>query len=151
MQSKFLRVGNCVPDIVWQTAVGVGDISRTLKNNDFERISNEVYDFSLLSKTPLEKIFSNLKNNGADIFRFEVYLTRQKFNLYSNFKERSSADCKFLQSTLRYEFGFDNLPTNMMPVAQLEAIVGCLLCEEKLNNNTHNIFDFRGLEVVNLK
>ena len=97
------------------------------------------------------ELFSNLKNNGADIFRFEVYLTRQKFNLYSNFKERSSADCKFLQSTLRYEFGFDNLPTNMMPVAQLEAIVGCLLCEEKLKDNTHNIFDFRGLEVVNLK
>ena len=43
------------------------------------------------------ELFSNLKNNGADIFRFEVYLTRQKFNLYSNFKERSSADCKFLQ------------------------------------------------------
>ena len=96
------------------------------------------------------ELFLNLKNNGADIFRFEVYLTRQKFNLYSNFKERSSADCKFLQSTLRYEFGFDNLPTNMMPVAQLEAIVGSLLCEEKLKGNTHNIFDFRGLEVVNL-
>ena len=38
----------------------------------------------------------------------------------------------------------------MMPVAQLEAIVGSLLCEEKLKGNTHNIFDFRGLEVVNL-
>lgn len=96
------------------------------------------------------ELFLNLKNNNAEIFRYEVYLTRQKFNLYSNFKERSSADCKFLQSTLKYEFGFNNLPTNMMPVAQLEAIVGCLLCEEKLKNNTHKIFEFRGLDVINI-
>lgn len=96
------------------------------------------------------ELLLNLKNQGADISRFEVYLTRQKFNLYSNFKERSSADCKFLQSALKYEYGFDTLPSNMMPVAQLEAIVGCLLGEEKLKNNTHTIFEFKGLDVINI-
>lgn len=88
------------------------------------------------------ELFMKLKEEGADISRFEVYLTRQKFNLYSNFKERSSADCKFLQSALKYEYNFDSLPANMMPVAQLEAIVGCLLGEEKLKNNTGKIFEF---------
>lgn len=96
------------------------------------------------------ELFMKLKEEGADISRFEVYLTRQKFNLYSNFKERSSADCKFLQSALKYEYDFDSLPANMMPVAQLEAIVGCLLGEEKLKNNTGKIFEFRGLDVINL-
>ena len=96
------------------------------------------------------ELFMKLKEEGADISRFEVYLTRQKFNLYSNFKERSSADCKFLQSALKYEYHFDSLPANMMPVAQLEAIVGCLLGEEKLKNNTGKIFEFRGLDVINL-
>ena len=96
------------------------------------------------------ELFMKLKEEGADISRFEVYLTRQKFNLYSNFKERSSADCKFLQSALKYEYNFDSLPANMMPVAQLEAIVGCLLGEEKLKNNTGKIFEFRGLGVINL-
>ena len=96
------------------------------------------------------ELFMKLKEERADISRFEVYLTRQKFNLYSNFKERSSADCKFLQSALKYEYNFDSLPANMMPVAQLEAIVGCLLGEEKLKNNTGKIFEFRGLDVINL-
>ena len=96
------------------------------------------------------ELFMKLKEEGADISRFEVYLTRQKFNLYSNFKERSSADCKFLQSALKYEYNFDSLPANMMPVAQLEAIVGCLLGEEKLKNNTGKIFEFRGLHGINL-
>lgn len=93
----------------------------------------------------------SLKDQGADVSRFEVYLTRQKFNLYSNYKERSSADCKFLQSALKFEYGYDELPSNMMPVAQLEAIVGTLLAEEKLRNNTHNIFEFKNLDVINLK
>ncbi len=96
------------------------------------------------------ELFLKLKNDGIDISRFEVYLTRQKFNLYSNFKERSSADCKFLQSALKYEYGFNSLPTNMMPVAQLEAIVGCLLCEEKLKTKTSKIFEFKGLDVINI-
>lgn len=92
----------------------------------------------------------NLKTDGIDVSRFEVYLTRQKLNLYSNFKERSSADCKFLQATLRNEFGFNELPTNMMPVAQLEAIVGTILAEEKIKNNTKSIFEFKNLDVINL-
>lgn len=93
----------------------------------------------------------NLKEEGADISRFEIYLTRQKLNLYSNFKERSTTDCKFLQTTLRNEFGFEELPANMMPVAQLEAIIGTLLACEKLKNNTQEIFDFKGLKVINCK
>ena len=93
----------------------------------------------------------NYKEEGIIINRFEVYLARQKLNLYSNYKERSSADCKFLQSMLRTEYGFDELPQNMMPMAQLEAIVGVLLGCEKLKNNTHEIFKFKNLEVINLK
>ena len=96
------------------------------------------------------ELFLNLKNEGVDISRFEVYLSRQKFNLYSNYKERSSADCKFLQSALKFEYGFDELPTNMMPVAQLEAIVGAMLAEEKLKGNTKKIFEFKKLDVINL-
>lgn len=91
-----------------------------------------------------------LKNNGADVSRYEVYLTRQKLNLYSNFKERSSADCKFLQSALKYEYGFDEMPVNMMPVAQLEAIVGAILGREKLQGKTEEIFQFRNLSIINV-
>ncbi|MBE7703481.1 MAG: hypothetical protein E7Z89_05455 [Cyanobacteria bacterium SIG28] len=92
----------------------------------------------------------SLKENGAEVFRYEIYLTRQKMNLYSNFKERSSADCKFLQATLKNEFGFEELPSNMMPVAQLEAVVGTLLAENKLKNNTKKIFEFKNLDVINV-
>lgn len=95
-------------------------------------------------------LLTDLKQKGADIVRFEVYLTRQKLNLYSNYKERSSADCKYLQNLLKTEFGFTELPCNMMPVAQLEAILGTILACEKLNNNTKRIFEYKNLDVINL-
>lgn len=116
------------------------------KENEFLNRDNWMQRFS----TRGSELFASLSKEGIDVSRFEVYLTRQRFNLYSNFKERSSADCKFLQSTLKYEFGFDLLPNNMMPVAQLEAIVGCLLCEEKLKGNTETIFKFKDLDVINI-
>jgi hypothetical protein len=109
-------------------------------DNWMQRFSTRGCDFLL-----------NLSQNEVQIIRFEVYLTRQKLNLYSNFKERSSADCKFLQNILKTEFEFQELPPNMMPVAQLEAIVGTLLAEEYLKNNTQNLFEFKGLNVVNVK
>ena len=94
--------------------------------------------------------FLKLKEEGISLSRYDIYLTRQKFNLYSNYKERSSADCKFLQSTLKFEYNFNDLPTNMMPVAQLEAIIGCLLAEQHLQNKTQTIFTYRNLDVINL-
>lgn len=97
------------------------------------------------------ELLSNLAERGADVVRFEVYLARQRLNLYSNYKERSSADCKFLQYVLKTEYGFDELPSNMMPVGQLEAIIGTILADKKLKNETEQIFEFKGLSVINAK
>ena len=95
------------------------------------------------------ELFFSLYEKGVDISRFEIYLARQKLNLYSNYKEHSSADCKFLQSSLKFDWGFDELPTNMMPAAQLEAIIGTILAEKKVKAETTKIFDFKGLDVIN--
>lgn len=97
------------------------------------------------------ELLLELAENGCEVYRYEVYLTRQKLNLYSNYKERSSADCKFLQSALKFEYGFNEMPVNMMPVAQLEAIIGTILAGEKLKNNTEELFEFRGLSAINIK
>lgn len=96
------------------------------------------------------ELFYGLKENGVDISRFEIYLSRQKLNLYSNYKERSSSDCKFLQSILKNEYGFNELPSNMMPMGELEAITGVLVAEKKVKNETEKIFDYKGLDVINV-
>ena len=96
------------------------------------------------------ELLSNMAEQGALLYRYEVYLSRQKLNLYSNYKEHSTADCKFLQSALRLDYGFEELPQNMVPAAQLEALVGIILAEKSLENKTEKIFDFKGLDVINV-
>lgn len=97
--------------------------------------------------------FKSLAEKGANISRFELYLTRQSLHLNSCYKERSPADCKFLQQALKYEWGFEDIPANMMPMAQLEAIVGAILARENYKNS-HNIKrvstfkDFSVIDVV---
>lgn len=97
--------------------------------------------------------FRELSEKGIDVNRFEIYLTRQSLHLNSCFKERSPADCKFLQQALKLEWGFDDLPTNMMPMSQLEAIVGAILAKEASKNaeNIKKLFEFRGLNVIDIK
>ncbi len=97
--------------------------------------------------------FRTLFAQGIDICRFELYLTRQKLSLSSYFKERTPADCKFLQNALKTEYQFEDIPQNMMPMAQLEAIVGALIMRERANNpeNIKKIFEFNGLDVINIE
>ena len=97
------------------------------------------------------EFFKELNDKGIEVNRFELYLTRQSMRLNSCSKERSPADCKFLQQTLKLEWGFD-LPSNMMPMSQLEALVGALLAKEAAKNpdNVKKISEFRGLKVIDI-
>ena len=40
------------------------------------------------------------------------------------------------------EFGFSDIPNNMMPAGALEAIIGALVAREKELNNTEKIYEF---------
>lgn len=97
--------------------------------------------------------FKSLVEKGIDISRFELYLTRQKLSLSSYYKERTPADCKFLQNALKTEYQFEDLPPNMMPMSQLEAIVGALIVRERSRNpnNIKKIFEFCGIDVINIE
>lgn len=94
--------------------------------------------------------FSSLVEQGIDVCRYDVQMTRQALNLGSNFKERSPADCKSLQQGLRLHYGFSYLPTNMMPMAHLEALVGAILAK-KIDEETETpkpLFEFNGIPVL---
>lgn len=95
--------------------------------------------------------FKSLMEKGVEINRFELYLIRQSLHLNSCYKERSPADCKFLQQTLRNEWHID-LPSNMMPMSQLEAIVGAILAKENAKNpeNIKVLSHFRDANVIDV-
>ncbi len=72
-------------------------------------------------------LFKELKEHGIDIFRYDIHELKASFGLSGVYKDRSPVDCKALQSALKYRFKFKELPSNMLPVSQLEAILGAYL------------------------
>lgn len=98
------------------------------------------------------EFFTSLTEKGIPVDRFELYITRQTMHVNSCYKERSPADCKFLQQILRTEWNVD-LPVNMMPMSHMEAIIGAILAKESVENpqNIKKISCFRGFDVIDFK
>ncbi len=110
------------------------------RNNWTNRLSDRCSDVLL-----------KLKENGTKVSRFDVNLLRQGYGLSSNYLQRTSLDCKSLQSALKIKFGFDELPENMLPASSLEAILGAMFLYDCAAGDTSakKLFEYEGLEVLN--
>lgn len=114
-------------------------------NSNFINVDNWTQRFS----TRGCEYFNSLIEKGANIKRFDLFLTRQELGLNSHFKDRSPADCKALQSGLKIKYGFNALLSNMMPMALLEALVGAVLAKKISDQeNREKIFQFNGIPVL---
>lgn len=96
-------------------------------------------------------MFLRLKESGLNISRFDVNLLRGVYGLEANYLQRTSLDCKSLQSALRIKYGFEELPDNMLPASSLEAILGAMFMYDTNFSNiqTKKIFKYKGLDVLN--
>lgn len=79
--------------------------------------------------------FKELSDKGIDIFRFDVDNMKKVFGNCFAFRDRTPIDCKALQDALRIKYNMRELPVNMLPVAQLEAILGAFLAQMIATNN----------------
>lgn len=117
-----------------------------MSNDNFKNTDNWMQRYSNRGS----EYFNTLIEKGAKINRFELYLTRQCLGLDTCYKERSPADCKALQNALKMKYGYSNIPSNMMPMSQLEAIVGAVLakkCAEQ-KQDMPALFEFNGVKVI---
>lgn len=99
-------------------------------------------------------VFSELKAKGIDVFRYDIHELKSSLTLSGVYKDRSPVDCKALQSALKHKFGFKELPANMLPVSQLEAILGAylgLIMANKIPDYKSKIrSEYKGLEVIGI-
>lgn len=79
--------------------------------------------------------FRELKSQGVDIFRFDINNMKKFYGNCYAYRERTPIDCKSLQDTLRLKYNMRELPVNMLPVAQLEALLGAILGQMIVTNN----------------
>ena len=100
------------------------------------------------------EFFRECSAKGIDIFRYDIRELKSALGLSSAFKLRSPIDCKSLQSAFRYKFKIYDLPANMVPAAQLEAILGAYLGYIMYNPESEYNFtkkaEYGGLDVLGL-
>lgn len=132
----------------WRILSKPYQLINTTNKQKFLNVDNWTQRFSTRG---CDYFMSLVEDRGADISRYDLYLAKLKLNLYSNYKQRSPADCKFLQNILRTEFGFSDIPNNMMPAGALEAMIGALVAREKARNNSEVLYKFKGLDVENVR
>ena len=100
-------------------------------------------------------LFKHLKNDGYDIFRFDIHNAKTSFGCNEAFLDRTPADCKALQAGLKYKLNLDNLPDNMLPVSELEAILGAYtiysFAKDINNKKCKKLFEFYDLDVVGFR
>ena len=97
-------------------------------------------------------VLSSLKEEGIDVFRYDIHELKSSLGLSGVYKDRSPVDCKALQSALKYKFGFKGLPANMLPVSQLEAILGAylgiIMTQDTTGYNCKVKANYKDIEVV---
>ena len=97
-------------------------------------------------------LFKHLKDNGYSIYRFDIHNAKTAFGCNEAFLDRSPADCKALQTGLKYKLNFDNLPNNMLPVSELEAVLGAYtiysFAKDAENKRCKKLFEFHNLDVI---
>ncbi len=98
--------------------------------------------------------FKGLKDKNIDIFRFDIDNMKQIYGSCYAYKERTPVDCKALQDTLRIKYEMRELPVNMLPVAQLEAILGAILgqmiCTGNKNYEYKTLGEYEDLPVIGI-
>lgn len=98
--------------------------------------------------------FIELKNQGVDIFRYDIRELKSSLGLSGVYKDRTPVDCKALQSALKYKIGLKDLPSNMLPVSQLEALLGAYLGLIMVDNTSEYACktkaNYKGIEVIGI-
>ncbi len=97
--------------------------------------------------------FKELKDRGTDIFRFDIENMKKIYGNCYAYRERSPIDCKSLQDTLRIKYQMRDLPVNMLPVAQLEAILGAILAQMTVVKSDFEckiLGNFEGIETIGI-
>ncbi|MDD3238406.1 MAG: hypothetical protein PHV37_09970 [Candidatus Gastranaerophilales bacterium] len=129
--------------------------SRTYQPVNLNSPIKNVNNWSDRFSTRGSEFLKNLYTEGLDIFRFDLDNVKKEMGHSAPFKNRTPTDCKAIQNTLKMEYGMRELPTNMLPVAQLEAIMGAFLAhklafgEENIDYKT--LYEFEELEVLGLE
>lgn len=70
------------------------------------------------------EIYHTLNKFGVSTFRYNIHIAKMTLNLHPPFKMRSQPGCKYLQTVIQDGLSVNNLPSNLIPISSLDALIG---------------------------
>ena len=128
--------------------------SRTYDLVNFDKKMLNREDWTNRFSSRGSEYFKSLNEQEIDIYRFDIENMKQLYGNCFAYRERTPIDCKALQDTLRIKYNMRELPVNMLPVAQLEALLGAILAQMICTGNKDfeykQIGTFEGLPILGI-
>lgn len=87
------------------------------------------------------ELCTKLREEGFRVIRYNYVYSKQAMGLSTPLQESTPMACKYLQDMLKEKLGISNIPTNMMPLSSLKAVVGAYIAWETENGIENE--DFR--------
>ncbi|MBE7705796.1 MAG: hypothetical protein E7Z91_00930 [Cyanobacteria bacterium SIG30] len=100
----------------------LGDRFEINKNNWTNRLSSRGND-----------VLIKYKELGMVYYRYDIGQLRLAYDLMPTYSLRSSLDCKGVQTALKLKYNFKQLPDNMLPASNFEAILGAMFAYDIAN------------------
>ena len=93
-----------------------------------------------------------LKERNIKVIRCDINQLRMAYGLNSHFLNRTSIDCKNLQTSMKIKYGFSQMPDNMLPASSLEAVIIAMFTHDYVNGvETKVMFELDGIPVLSRK
>ncbi len=116
----------------------LGDNFKINRDNWTNRISNRLSEGLL-----------KLKQRGIEVIRCDINQLRMAYGLSAHYLERTSIDCKNLQTALKLKYNFSQMPDNMLSASSLEAIICAMFAMDYVNNvETKKVQDVFGIDFL---
>jgi hypothetical protein len=87
------------------------------------------------------ELCTQLHEEGYKVIRYNFLYSKQVMGLVTPLQENTPMACKYLQDMLKEKLAIKNIPTNMMPLSSLKAVVGAYIAWETQNGVENE--DFR--------
>lgn len=87
------------------------------------------------------ELCTGLKEEGYSVIRYNYNYSKQIMGLSTPLQESTPMACKYMQDMLKEKLGISSIPTNMMPLSSLKAVIGAYIAWQTANGVENQ--DFR--------
>jgi hypothetical protein len=98
--------------------------TKSLKLGNFE---TEKYAWTQRFSDRGSELCRNFIEEGMEVFRYNCYHTQTSLQITPPYRSRTPAACKYLQMVLENKLKISGMPTNLIPLPAMNAIIGAYI------------------------